>query len=202
MGIRSLDFRYVRKHMVNCRLYAWAESTWPTVGVVDRRGQHKTQYLWPVLSIWSKVKPVFLPRLTVWLYLQFAQMPIHLKIWRFSWRQQTDKPIAFKVQSSKFMIVAPEGYQYVHTRTCTHKHNDIQRKYHEWGKTIHDRLDSLWHHEQKRCIKEYMARATQQHQKFFLYSYMITQNLKQGEETSREELANQMMGRLIHDTSS
>ena len=69
-------FIVVRKHMVNCRLCAWTESTWPTVGVVHRRGQHKTQYFWLSWLVSSiNVEPVFLPHLTVWSCLQFAQMP-------------------------------------------------------------------------------------------------------------------------------
>ena len=68
--------------MHKSHLRACACSTWSTVGVVDREVNNNSKknppYLWwswPVSSIWSQVKPIFLPHLTAWSYLWFAQMP-------------------------------------------------------------------------------------------------------------------------------
>ena len=55
------------------------KSTWSTVGVVDRRNQHKPTICSPCgqyCLIPSKVKPVFLLFLVVWMLLQLTQVPI------------------------------------------------------------------------------------------------------------------------------
>ena len=71
------------------QLCPWAESTWSIISVVDRCGQHKTQYLWrswPLSPIWSQAGFCL-----IWLFdcTYNSLRCLHLEIWQFScWQQQ------------------------------------------------------------------------------------------------------------------
>ena len=74
------------------QLCAWAQSTWPAVGTVPRRGQQKRAICdtrRPYQMIWSRLKPVFC--WFGWICCAYDSLRcLDLEIWQFSyWRQMT-----------------------------------------------------------------------------------------------------------------
>ena len=71
--------------MYCARLCAWAESTWPAVGRVDRRGQQKhsiCDVCRPCQPIWSIMNPVF-QRFRLICCAYKSLRCLDLQIWRF-----------------------------------------------------------------------------------------------------------------------
>ena len=96
--------------MVNCRLCAWAESTW------------STQYFWwswCVSSIWSKVKPVFC---LIWQFDCTYNLLrcLHLEIWQFSCGRQrkTYKTITLPLAHVRGVIILHVGRVIILTTVC------------------------------------------------------------------------------------